>query len=334
MKMMRSVELGAHSEVPILNVVRKKIPVPTRGQVLVKVAVSPLNPADVMFTQGRYILQKPLPVIPGMVAAGDVVESGGGLAANYLKGKRVCCASLDEGDGPWSEYILTDALRCFPLSSSVSFELGCNLLANPTTAWALMDIVAQGGHGALVLNAAAGELGSFVRRIAALRGLPVINIVRTDEQKLSLLRDGCKYVLDSTGPTFPDQLVQHCNDLQATIALDAVAGEEGVQLMHCLPKGSEIVVYGRLSGQPLSFDGLEVLASNGIRISGFSVLDWFERQSIIKKYFILRQVQTLVVRNNNRLAQRQVGLSALVENFAEYSVNTSQGKTLIYPWRS
>ena len=103
-----------------------------------------------MFVRGRYIQEKPRPVVPGVVASGTVLASGGGLAANFMLGKRVCCAGLIDGDGPWSQYLLTDATLCLPLSKQMSFESGCNLLANPTTAWGLMERVKRGGHRALV----------------------------------------------------------------------------------------------------------------------------------------------------------------------------------------
>jgi len=87
MNMMQAIVLEMQSDTPRLSLQEKAIPVPSKGQVLVKVEVTPLNPADVMFVRGRYIQEKSLPVVPGMVASGVVVASGGGLVAFVKTGK-------------------------------------------------------------------------------------------------------------------------------------------------------------------------------------------------------------------------------------------------------
>lgn len=339
LKTMQAVQLREYSDIPSLHLIEKPIPTPGPGQVLVKVAVSPLNPADVMFAKGRYISQKRLPVVPGMVASGCVVKHGGGLLGRYLLGKRVCCAALAQGDGAWSEYMVTDALRCFPLSKAIDMEVGCNILANPVTAWALLARVKQGGHSALVLNAAGGELPSMLRAMALSRGIGVINIVRTDTQKAQVLAQNVPHaspILNSTDRDFSTQLREHCRSLGATIALDAVAGTDGGVLMQNLPVGSELVVYGRLSGEVMSFDGLEILANRGLRLSGFSIVDWFDQQSIVTQLRVLTYMQYWmkrhwVERSRQHTTIRGIGLWELIENFDTFGMNTTQGKTLIYP---
>ncbi len=331
MNVMQAVVLEEQSDKPRFSLQEKSIPVPRRGQVLVKVEVAPLNPADVMFVRGRYIQQKPLPVVPGMVASGIVIASGGGLVANVMLGKRVCCAGLSDGDGPWSQYLLTDAMLCLPLSKQISFESGCNLLANPTTAWGLMERVKRGGHRALVQNASAGELGLLIRTLAKSRKIPLINIVRSIRQAESLHKAGEKYVLDSTNLNFDDQLAELCGRLNATISLDAVAGEQSRQLLSAMPGGSELVLYGRLSDQDMKFDGLDLIAGRGQRITGFSVMRWFEGLSFVRKMLVMNSIQAFFAKHSTVNIQRRVNLTSLMDNFSEYSSNTSEGKTLIYP---
>jgi len=331
MNMMQAIVLETQSDNPHFSLQEKPIPVPRKGQVLVKVEVAPLNPADVMFVRGRYIQEKSLPVVPGMVASGTVLTSGGGLIANLMLGKRVCCAGLIDGDGPWSQYLLTDAMLCLPLSKQMSFESGCNLLANPTTAWGLMERVKAGGHRALVQNASAGELGLLVRTLAKSRGIPLINIVRSKRQAESLRKAGEKYVLDSTDPHFEGKLAELCVRLNATISFDAVAGKQSRQLLTAMPEGSELVLYGRLSDQDMKFDGLDLMAGRGQRITGFSVMRWFDGLSFIRKMFVMNSIQTFFTKHSTVNIQRRINLASLIDNFSEYSSNTSEGKTLIYP---
>lgn len=222
---------------------------------------------------------------------------------------------------------------CLPLSKQVSFELGCNLLANPTTAWGLMERVKRGEHNALVQNAAAGELGLLIRTLAKSRKIPLINIVRSTVQAESLRKEGEKYVLDSTDPLFVEHLTEICKRLSVTISFDAVAGEQSRQLLTAMPEGSELVLYGRLSGQDMVFDGLDLIAGRGQRISGFSVMRWFESLSFAKKIFVMINIQRFHEEHSTVRIQRRINLASLVDNFSEFSSNTTGGKTLIYPQR-
>ena len=53
-----------------LNVVKKPVPQPGPNQILVKMAASPVNPADIGFLAGRYGVRKALPVVLGWEGSG------------------------------------------------------------------------------------------------------------------------------------------------------------------------------------------------------------------------------------------------------------------------
>lgn len=101
-----------------------------------------------------------------------------------LRGQRVCCGSPERGDGTWGEYMTTSANLCVPLRAGVSFEQGCNLLANPATAVGLLDMIRRGKHTAVIQTAAAGDLGRMLNRLCGERHIPLINIVRRGSKGL------------------------------------------------------------------------------------------------------------------------------------------------------
>jgi len=72
------------------------------GQVLIKLAASPIGPADLMFLKGQYGITKPLPVAPGFEGSGTVIASGGGWLGWGLVGKPVACLALEDGHGTWA----------------------------------------------------------------------------------------------------------------------------------------------------------------------------------------------------------------------------------------
>lgn len=121
---MRALVLTAYDGRPeSLRVESRPVPRPTTGQVLVRVAAAPINPADLMFVRGQYGIRKPLPVVPGLEASGTVVASGG-VAGRLLVGRRVACVAPGEGDGLWAEYAAVPLGQCLPLRGQVSDEQG------------------------------------------------------------------------------------------------------------------------------------------------------------------------------------------------------------------
>ncbi|MGA8700491.1 MAG: alcohol dehydrogenase catalytic domain-containing protein [Candidatus Sulfotelmatobacter sp.] len=105
---MRAVQLRAYDGNPeSVAVVEVPMPRPGPGQVLIRVAASPINPSDLMFIRGLYGFKKPLPATPGFEGSGTVVEAGSGMMPRFLKGRRVACTAADPtvAGGMWAEYL-------------------------------------------------------------------------------------------------------------------------------------------------------------------------------------------------------------------------------------
>src|SRR5881398_3540022 len=113
---MQALVLSAYGPPPFsLHVETRPIPRPGPGEVLVRVAASPVNPSDLMFLEGRYAFKKELPAIPGIEGSGRVVATGSGLLARRLANRRVACATMPKGGGAWAQYawrLRGSALRC------------------------------------------------------------------------------------------------------------------------------------------------------------------------------------------------------------------------------
>lgn len=76
-KNMQAVLLGENGGP--LSVRQIPVPQPGSGEVLVRMAASPINPSDLGFIKGGYGFQKPFPVVPGFEGSGIVVAAGPGL---------------------------------------------------------------------------------------------------------------------------------------------------------------------------------------------------------------------------------------------------------------
>src|SRR5437899_11947553 len=129
---MQALVLSAYGPPPFpLRVETRPIPRPGPGEVLVRVAASPVNPSDLMFLEGRYAFKKELPAIPGIEGSGRVVATGSGLLARRLANRRVACATMPKGGGAGAQYAVASAGQCVAPADGIDGERRAIRLCSP-----------------------------------------------------------------------------------------------------------------------------------------------------------------------------------------------------------
>jgi len=318
-----------------LTVADRPRPVPAKGEVLVRVRCAAINPADLMTLAGTYIRETRPPFVPGVVGVGDVVENNGGLPGRLVDGKRVVFAAAYGKGGSWAEYAVADAKLCVALPKDLSDEAGVNLIANGATAVALASLLREGGHKAVVLTAAVGEVGRLLTREASAVGVKVVAVVRGQANVESARLNGAVVALDQTTSDIERLLAAEVKRFGATAGIDAVAGPMPALLMRALPDRATIWLMGRLSGEDVCFDAMRTLIARAQTLRGFAINDWFSGRNILAQLRAVGRARKLTqqdggtrVRHRLSLERAVVDLSSIVQNSA------GAGKTLIYPSRS
>lgn len=306
------------------TVQRIPIPQPGPGQVLIRMAAAPINPSDLGFAKGSYGPQKVRYLIPGFEGSGTVVAAGPGLLPRLLVGRRVVCST--PLGGTWAEYVVVPVRNCFPLRRSLSLEEGSMLIVNPLTAVAFFEIARERNHAAIINNAAAGALGQMILRVGQSKNVPVIHIIRREEQ-VGLLRSmGAEHVLNSSDTNFDSKLHRLSHQLHATLILDPVGGEQTQKLLAGAPKGSTAMMYGSLSGvkeqHQLSGDPTK-------RIERFFLPNWLATKNILQVIGYLIQVQRFAKNELRTNIQRRIPLANVQDALALYQANPSAGKVLL-----
>ncbi len=327
---MRALELRSYDGADALALVERPVPKPGAGEALVRIAATPVNPSDLMFVRGLYGQKKKLPVVPGFEASGVVVAAGEGLMGRYLKGKRVACAAPFDGDGTWAEYMLTPAALCIPLSARTELESAASMIVNPFTAWALLGRARRLGAKAVAQTAAASALGRMVVRLAAARGVPVVNVVRRKEQVELLKSEGAEHVLDSSEEDFDARLKELCTRLGATVAFDAVAGELTGRLLRAMPKGGRAIVYGALSMEGCLIDP-RGLIFEGKAVEGFWLAEWLKSQNLLSKFLVSRGVQSHLQGELKTEVRARLPLEEAAEGLRSYEREMTGGKVILVP---
>lgn len=312
----------------VLKVSNVPQPEPKAGQVLVKMLAAPINPSDLMTVRGIYTKQPPLPATPGYEGVGIVEKSGGGLFGKFLVGKRV--AVLNSDSGSWAERAVVNARQAIWLSDRLPVEQAAMFFVNPATAFIMTRKVLNVPQGDWLLQTAAGSaLGKMVIRLGKSCGFRTINVVRRQEQVAELQRLGADCVLVEGQGDLRQQVLAQTNGQGVRYAIDPVGGATASAVVSCLAPTGRLLLYGTLSGEPISFSPRTLMAADA-RVEGFWLGHWMGKQSILEK---LSLVKTLTKRILSGELASEVGESFPLSKIAD-AVRTAEkpgrgGKTLL-----
>lgn len=229
-----------------LVVAECELPAPGPDQVVVRIEAAPINPSDLalLFAMGNIQRAEatdggfriPLsrgalaanrarvgtPVPAGNEGGGTVVAAGSSPEAQALIGRVVGFVSGNS----YAEYRTMHRQSCIPMGEGVTPEQAAAPFVNPLTALGMVETMRMDGHTALVHTVGASNLGLMLNRVCLADGIPLVNLVRRQEHVDLLRSEGAEHVLDTSSPTFADDLRAALRATGATIAFDAIGGGE------------------------------------------------------------------------------------------------------------
>jgi acrylyl-CoA reductase (NADPH) len=169
------------------------------GDVVVRVAYSSLNYKDALASQAHPGVVRKLPHVPGIDAAGTVVESSD---SRFRTGQEVVITGYELGAprwGGWSELIRVPADWIVTLPSGLSLKDTMVLgTAGFTAAQCVHAIVLNGvtpDDGEILVTGATGGVGCLALRLLAKLGYPVVAVTGKDKLKPKLYEWGAGRVL-------------------------------------------------------------------------------------------------------------------------------------------
>lgn len=162
--------------------------------------------------------------------------------------------------------------------TSVPIEDCASFLVNPYTAVGILDTAKQDGSaGALVHTAAASQLGQMLNKLALMRGVEIINVVRRPDQKELLEKLGAKHVVVTEGEEkeWKAELKAKAKKVGATVAFDAVSGDMTGHLLECLPDRGTVRLYGGLAGRAGNINPSDLIYRKK-QIKSFFLTNWIQ----------------------------------------------------------
>lgn len=224
------------------------MPTPKDHEVVVRVQATPINPSDLGLmvgaadvTSARAINRDGLPGISmnvpeagmrfmagrigqalpiGNEGCGVVVAAGAAPEAQALMGKTVALI----GGEIYAQYRCLAAQMCMPLPEGTAPEDGASCFVNPLTSLGFVETMKLEGYKAIVHAAAASNLGQMLVKICKADGIPLVNIVRSDEQLALLKGIGAEIVLNSNDEDFVEKLTAAIAETEAFLGFDPIGG--------------------------------------------------------------------------------------------------------------
>jgi NADPH:quinone reductase-like Zn-dependent oxidoreductase len=264
----------------VLRLADAGVPEAGPGEVLIRVHAAGLNPYDWHMLRGdpriaRLLgatgLTRPKSRVAGIDAAGRVEATGPGA-----RGVRPGDEVLGLCPGAFAEYALAKADLVVPKPAALTFEQAAGVPLAATSALRAIQQVGEvrSGHRVLV-NGAAGGVGTFAVQIAAALGAEVTGVCST--RNVDLVRSlGAAHVVDYTAEDFT------AGPARYDVILDNVGNRPLRRLRRALtPTGTLVFNAGGSPGHLIGAvgAGLRVVAVNGFARQRLRVMSFVQERS-------------------------------------------------------
>jgi putative PIG3 family NAD(P)H quinone oxidoreductase len=219
-----------------------EIPRPGEGEVLIRVAASGLNRADLSQIAGRYPPPPGESEILGLEVSGTAVASG-----------EAVCALL--AGGGHAEYVAAPRGQVFPRPAAVDPVAAAGLPEAFLTAFLTLVVEAGLGAGdAALVHAGASGVGLAAIQVAKCRGARVAATTRTEGKLAALERAGADLALHAPSQDVVREIEAHWGPNAVRAVLDPVGQATLAGDLAVLAPGGTIVFIATLSGARAELD--------------------------------------------------------------------------------
>jgi len=150
-----------------------------------------------------------------------------------------------------ADYIVTDDRACIPLGDDVTLEQGATFFVNPLTALGMVDRCKKLGAKAVIITAAASQIGRMIIQLCKKEGIIPICTVRREEQAKFLMDQlKVKHVVNTSKDDWLKSLGKICMKLRPTACLECISGDMTGLMCQFLGLGGTVILYGLLSEEP------------------------------------------------------------------------------------
>jgi len=239
-------------------------PVPGPQDVLIKVAATALNRADIMQRKGKYPPPDGASPILGLEVAGTI--AGVGDQVNKWKvGDRVC--GLLAGGG-YAEYAVLHQDMALPVPEQMDWELAGAIPETFLTAYQALFTIAQLRAGEKVLlHAGASGVGTAAIQLARLAGAEVFVTASSPKHELCISL-GAARAIDYKQADFAEAIAEYTEKRGVDVIVDVIGAPYFRQNMDALAPDGRLVILAFMGGYTLPDASLIPILMKRLSITG------------------------------------------------------------------
>jgi len=234
------------------------------GPIHVRVQSIGLNYLDILTIAGKYQEKGPLPFIPGVEAAGQVVETV--PDSSFQAGDRV----MTVGTAACAEYMAAQPETTFLLPENMSYEQAAAFqLVYQTAHMALVHRARLQAKELLLVHAGAGGVGTAAIQIGCALGARVVATAGSDEKLDVCRRAGAEVAINYREDAFYKKIQEISDGRGADVIFDPVGGAVFEESTKCVAFQGRIITIGYASGK------IPSIAVNRILLKNMDVIGLF-----------------------------------------------------------
>ncbi|MFS2295045.1 MAG: NAD(P)H-quinone oxidoreductase [Actinomadura sp.] len=251
---MRAIVIREPGEADVLEWTEVPDPVPKPGEVLIDVAASAVNRADVLQRKGFYPPPQDAPPYPGLEVSGRIAELGPGVTGLSV-GDEVC--ALLSGGG-YAERVTVPAAQVLPVPRGVDAVEAAGLPEVACTVWSNVFMHAGLREGeTLLVHGGGSGVGTHAIQLAKVRGARVVTTVGS-ARKAERCRD---LGADVTVNYREEDFVEHG---PYDVILDVIGAKYLARNVDALAVGGRLMVIGLQGGRKAELDIGKLLAKRAL----------------------------------------------------------------------
>ncbi|MBN1091177.1 NAD(P)H-quinone oxidoreductase [Blastococcus sp. TML/M2B] len=328
---MRAVTISEPGSPDVLGWSEVPDPVAGPGEVVVDVAATAVNRADLMQRQGFYPPPKGASEILGLECSGVISEVGEGVTG-WSVGDEVC--ALLSGGG-YAERVAVPAGQLLPRPAGVELATAAALPEVVCTVWSNVFMLAGLSRGGTFLvHGGSSGIGTMAIQLAARAGARVITTAGT-QAKLDVCRElGADVAINYRDEDFVERVREATGGRGVDVVLDNMGAKYLARNVDALAVGGRLVVIGMQGGTKAELDLGTLLAkrasvhATGLR--GRPATGPGGKAEIIAA--VLRDVWPDVERGTVRpIVDRRLPMSRAAEAHRAVEASEHVGKVLLLP---
>ncbi|MGH3450612.1 MAG: NAD(P)H-quinone oxidoreductase [Haloechinothrix sp.] len=241
---MRAIRISEPGGPDVLEWTEVPDPEPGPGEVLVEVAASAVNRADLLQRQGFYPPPPGASEFPGLECSGTIVELGEDVDG-WQVGDEVC--ALLAGGG-YAEQVAVPAGQLLPVPGEVELLAAAGLPEVACTVWSNVVMHARLAEGeTLLVHGGAGGIGTHAIQVGKALGATVAVTVGDNERLERCRQLGADVTINYREQDFVEVIRDETRG--ADVILDVMGASYLDRNIDALASGGRIVVIGMQGGQ-------------------------------------------------------------------------------------